>query len=815
MPAETGMSVVDDRREGVERRALDRRARFFDLALELQGICDDRGRYLQVNPAHERVLGWPAEELVGRHYLRFVHPDDRSRLATAGQQLVAGEIPRVWLELRVLCRNGSYRWLQTSATFVADDCRVYAVGMDITERKHEEERYRERQTFVDTLLDTLHEGIIACDADGRLTILNRAIAQLFGVAGDSLPPERWTELLGMRGPDGVTPLTTEEMPLYRALHGEVVRDQEVVLRPPGSDRPRRVLMSGQALHDVDGRKLGAVIAVHDVTERFRAERDMRRLAALVENSHDLVGIADLEGRLVFLNPAGARLVGVRGDPTGMPVRDFYTPGSWGRLRDEAIVELQRRGSWQGRGQLRHAVTGEPIDVDMTVFRIDDQRTGELACYATIQRDVTDQLRAERALQEVADRERALRRERRHAEQVQALTRASMLINSALSTEEILDQITRQAALLIGAHQSVTSLMMGGDGEQGVTSVHLSEKYADRQACDAPPIATRVYALVCRDDRPVRLTQRELERHPELGGGGPDASDHPPLRGLLAAPLIARDGTTLGLIQLSDRHEGEFTETDEALLVQLAQIASVAIEKAHLYELAAQQQTARFREELLAGISHDMQTPLASISGLSDLLHDVPDLPLEERIPIYDTLARQSRTLHGLVQQFLDYSRLEADRSLIMRLRPTDVVAAIDRVVEMFGHSREIIVGAALDLPKAQADPDRLDQVLTNLVSNGIKFSDAPVRVVARHRRDRVLIDVVDEGRGIPPEDLASLFGKFHRGSNVRATPGTGLGLYISRAVVEAMGGTLTVRSRLDVGTRFTVNLPVADRTARW
>lgn len=809
------MSVADDRRDGVERRALDRRARFFDLALELQAICDIEGRYLQVNAAHERVLGWPAEELVGRSYLHFVHPDDRPRLAAAGQQLVTGEIPRLWLELRLRCRDGSFRWVQASATAVADDRRVYAVGMDITERKHEEERYRERQTFVETLLDTLHEGIIACDADGRLTILNRAIAQLFGVAGDGMPLERWSERLGMRRPDGTTPLTMEEMPLYRALHGEVVRDQEVVLVPPGSDRPRRVLMSGQALHDVDGRKLGAVIAVHDVTERFRAERDMRRLAALVENSHDLVGIADLDGRMLFLNPAGARLVGVQGDPTGTPVREFYVPTSWARVRDEAMVEVRRRGSWQGRAQLRHAVSGDPIDVDMTVFRIDDQRTGELACYATIQRDITDQLRGERALQEIADRERALRRERRHTEQVQALTRASMLINSALSTEEILDQITCQAALLIGAHQSVTSLTMGNDWEQSVTSVQLSEKYAGWQVHDAPPTADQAYAVVCRDNRPVRLTQAELDRHPDLGAGGLEASGHPPLRGLLAAPLIARDGTNLGLIQLSDRHEGEFTETDEALLVQLAQIASVAIEKAHLYELAAQQETARFREELLAGISHDMQTPLASISGLSELLHDVPNLPLDERIPIYDTLALQSRTLHGLVQQFLDYSRLEADRSLIMRLRPTDVVAAIDRVVEMLGHHREIIVGAALDLPKAQADPDRLDQVLTNLVSNAIKFSDAPVRVVARQRRDRVLIDVVDEGRGIPPEDLASLFGKFHRGSNVRATPGTGLGLYISRAVVEAMGGTLAVRSRLDVGTRFTVSLPVADGVARW
>lgn len=393
--------------------------------------------------------------------------------------------------------------------------------------------------------------------------------------------------------------------------------------------------------------------------------------------------------------------------------------------------------------------------------------------------------------------------RRRIQQLQDLMEASILIHSPRSLDRMLEQVTRAAADLIGARQAVTSLTVGDEGTQVVQSVHRApgpDAVPDDEVTGVPEA---LRAEVCRTNRSVRLTQPQLE-----AWMADDEALVPP-RGWLAAPLVDRDGNNLGLVHLVDKIGGDFTASDRSLLEQLAHVASVAIEKADLSERLARQEAARFREELLSGISHDMQTPLATIVGLTDLLVHDPDVGGEERRSIHRTIDRQARNLRALVQQFLDFSRLESDRPLVLRRRPSDVVASIDRIVALFSHQRDIVVGASQALPRADVDPDRLDQMLANLVSNAVKYSQAPVRVVARGESDEVVIDVVDEGAGIDDEDLERLFEKFHRGANATGTPGTGLGLYITRALVEAHGGQLQVHSNLDVGSRFQLRLPVA------
>ncbi|MDP9023521.1 MAG: PAS domain S-box protein [Actinomycetota bacterium] len=1008
----------------------ERLARFFDLALDLAAICDLHGRYVDVNAAHERVLGWRSAELIGRRFLDQVHLDERNATGAQWSRLIGGEVYLLRRDVRLRHRDGSDRWFQIAARLEAEDGLVYVVGTDITEHKLQEHAARERQSFVETLLDSLHDGIVACDADGVLTLFNRASRELHGTRFEPIPAQRWAEHYQLYAPDGVTPLPLDDVPLYRALRGEVLRDAEVVLAAP--DGARVLSANGQALVDEEGRQLGAVVALHDVTDRRRAEQQARRLAAIVENTSDLVALADLDGNVTFVNQAARRLLGAD-DVAGRRVRDFFTEATWARLRQSVIATVLEDGSWTGEGQLRHLGTGEAIDVDMSIFAIRASETGEPVAIGTVQRDVRGRKRDEAAIaalnreleshearfrsmvdsipgavyrcdatppwrmhylsdgieavagypaadfladrrhhvdvvhpdhldrvgdvilgatrrrepyaveypvrhadgterwvtnrghavydddgrptllegvvldvtephrtqealaqseqrfrslfehspigtsvidldgrflranatltrtlgyseeelqqrtfldvthprdaeesrlsfaelvsgardvmmlekrycardgsvvwarttksllrdaegdprfvigviEDVSERRRLEELEARELEyrlaaeytaQLQGLTRASLVINARISLEEILDEVTRQAAELIGVHRAETRLVDGTEDATSLVAVHDTQ----------PP--------------------GHHEATPARGG---DASDD----AALSAPLLARDGATLGHISVCDRLGGSFTETDEALLHQLAQLGSAAIEKARLYQLTAAQEAARFREELLAGISHDMQTPLASIAGLTDLLAADPEMPTEQRRQLYATLARQSRNLYGLVQQFLDYSRLEADRKLVVRLRPTDVVESIERTVDLLSHRREIVIGAAADLPMATADPERLDQIVMNLLSNAIKFSDGAVRVVARHRHGQVVIDVVDDGCGIPPEDLEQLFKKFHRGSNVAGTPGTGLGLYISRAVIEAMGGTLTVHSQVGSGTRFTVGLPAVE-----
>src|SRR5262249_55775326 len=138
----------------------------------------------------------------------------------------------------------------------------------------EEALFNERQ-FLRTMLESLDVGIIACDSGGQPTLFNRASRELHGLPERPLPPERWAEHYGLFEPDGRTPLKREATPLFRALQGENVQNAEVVVVPKDGP-PRTLLAAGRPILDAQGRKLGAVVAMHDITERKQLESQLRQ-----------------------------------------------------------------------------------------------------------------------------------------------------------------------------------------------------------------------------------------------------------------------------------------------------------------------------------------------------------------------------------------------------------------------------------------------------------------------------------------------------------------------------------------------------------
>ncbi|MDP2868857.1 PAS domain S-box protein [Methyloversatilis sp.] len=169
-------------------------------------------------------------------------------------------------------------WFEVHAYPSDDGLTVYF--RDITQRKQlEQEREHERE-FLDALLDSLSEGIVACDEHGTLSVFTRVTRDLHGLPEEPLPPDEWGARYNLFAADGVTPLATADIPLFRALRGEIVKDTAMVIAPTGCP-PRLVQCNGQAITTVSGRKLGAVVAMRDITERDRSERLlMQRTRAL-------------------------------------------------------------------------------------------------------------------------------------------------------------------------------------------------------------------------------------------------------------------------------------------------------------------------------------------------------------------------------------------------------------------------------------------------------------------------------------------------------------------------------------------------------
>jgi len=232
--------------------------------------------------------------------------------------------------------------------------------------------------------------------------------------------------------------------------------------------------------------------------------------------------------------------------------------------------------------------------------------------------------------------------------------------------------------------------------------------------------------------------------------------------------------------------------------------------------AARQEVNRLQTEFVGIVSHELRTPLTALLGFSELLltENVAD---DDRREWTTLLHNGAQRLRHLVEQLLDVSRIDHAR-LELRLSPVSVAEATVLAVQSIAalpDGLEITQRFEPDVPPVLADHEKLVQILTNLVSNAVKYSPdgGQITVDARLVGSSVRIDVIDEGLGLPPGEVDSIFDRFHRVDDERrrTIEGTGLGLYITRQLVEMHGGTVSVHSLgKGRGSTFTVLLPVAD-----
>jgi signal transduction histidine kinase len=267
-------------------------------------------------------------------------------------------------------------------------------------------------------------------------------------------------------------------------------------------------------------------------------------------------------------------------------------------------------------------------------------------------------------------------------------------------------------------------------------------------------------------------------------------------------------------------------TEERFVLQaLAQQAAVALASV---QLRAQEHAAATRalqaqreadqanaakSEFLSRMSHELRTPLNAILGFAQLLQ-LDDLPDEQRDSVGQIL-RAGRHLLGLIEEVLDLSRVEAG-TLTFSLEAVPVAEVLQETVDLvqpLAAARHLQVRALppQDGWRVQADRQRLRQVLLNLAANAVKYTHhGSITLACTTQQDRVRIAVHDTGPGIPAEELPRLFTPFDRlGAERTDTPGAGIGLALSKQLVEAMGGTLVADSALGHGTTFTVELPLA------
>ncbi len=467
------------------------------------------------------------------------------------------------------------------------------------------------------------------------------------------------------------------------------------------------------------------------------------------------------------------------------------------------------------------------------------RAGEEAAVEGLQAGADDYLvkpfsarellaRVSSRLERVRMRQALTKQMEAHAHHLQQLANVSLVVNSLRPAEEILSMVIAKARELIGAHTAVALLSAQSDSERAIQMMSFSQKYARwREEEDFTGVSEpSLYEVLSQRDTPLRLTDMEVRAHPLWGNLYEERELHPLLHGLLGVALRGSDSFPFGMLVLSDKYEGEFTVEDEAIIVQMAQMTSIAITNVRLYQQSREAVVAR--DQLLSVVSHDLKNPLGTIKGYAQLLQrslqrKTPDM--ERQIAF--GLERINATVVKMtmqVNELLDITHLQLGQRLELIRQETDLVSLLRQCVAEFQQTTQRHT-LRLSTPSqpllVRLDVARIERVLTNLLTNAIKYSpnvdyvDITLEyeekpVVGRQEAERwAVLQVRDYGIGIPAVDLPYIFERFKRASNVVGTyRGTGVGLANAQQIIQLHGGKIVVSSEEGNGSLFTIYLPV-------
>ncbi len=273
------------REEALKSSESELRALFEQAAVGV-GLAETRtGRFVKVNQKYCDIVGYTREEMLKLSFHEITHPDDHEVDRKNVTSMLKGELREFSREKRYFHKNGNIVWINLTVSpmwAIGEDPRYNIVVIeDITERKLAEQALRREQEFNRALLENIVDGVVACDANGRLAIFNRTAREWHGMEALALLPERWSAYYDLFDSDGITPLPTESIPLRRAFNGEHIRDVPMSIVAKGTPA-RHILASGGPFFDSNGQKLGAVSVMRDITQRKQTEEVLRRNEAELE-----------------------------------------------------------------------------------------------------------------------------------------------------------------------------------------------------------------------------------------------------------------------------------------------------------------------------------------------------------------------------------------------------------------------------------------------------------------------------------------------------------------------------------------------------
>jgi len=750
--------VVVNLRDITERKRMEEKLLRLSDAVRMSKdsivISDLEGRITEANEATLKMHGMETRaDLVGREVLEVIAPEDREMAAEQViKALAAGG--RTTIEYHDMRKDGSKFLVEASISAMKDGkgepTGYMAISRDITERKRMEEELR----LLSDAVRMTSESIAITDLNGIIVDINEAGLKMYGLDDKA-------NLVGKNPFDIIVPEDQAKALENVARIVETGSLQNIEYHIMTKDRRKALIETSVSLiRGEKGEPKGIVAVARDITERRRMEEALHeseaRYRLLAENVKDVIWTSDLNLRLTYISPSHTHLTGYSvADALAQTVDKLMTPASV-----EVVVKgfaeelaLEERGPGDlFRSRIFEVEVnckdGSTIPVEMKAAFLRGL-VGQPIGILGITRDVRERRKAEEALRESEERFRDL------------FENANDLMQS-IDMEGRFLYVNRKWLEVLGYSKEEVGKLNLLDIIRKDQVAHCTEclgKVARGESLEK--IET---VFVCKNGREIFV---EGNVNAKLEDGKPVST-----RG------IFRDIT-------------ERKKAEEAI-----------------------RELDRMKSEFISDISHELRTPLHSIKGFGKLILDgkVPDPNIQREF--LTIIENQSNRLDKLVSNLLDASRLESGRFSIHKQRMS-AVGTIHETVETLrgvagGRGMTIKEDIPATLPEVDADKERLEQVMFNLLGNAVKFSndDGEVMVSAEVNEHDLLVQITDHGIGIPKEAMPRLFQRFYRVEASSSIGGSGLGLYISRQIIEAHGGRIWVESEPGVGSTFSFTLPL-------
>ncbi|MEO5377104.1 MAG: CHASE domain-containing protein [Magnetococcus sp. DMHC-6] len=723
----------------------------------------------------KEMLGFEDHEIENnfKEWEERVHPEDKEHTMVARQAHLDGQSPTYINEHRIYSKDGSIKWILdrgmvVSRTSTGEPLRMIGTHSDITERKRIElalqDELRKNRWFTE-IMDDMDAYIYIKDRDLRYTYANRLTLKLFQCSADELLGKDAEHFFSSK--EALDHLKSVDR---RILETGVPNRREMTITPITTGEMRSYLEAKRPIYDADGNIWGVSGISTDITEQKCIEAALReseqRLWEIATTLAEGLYVVDINGLINFINPTALHMLGwsereVMGKESHLLFHHSYPDGSpypanvcalKTVLHHDKMISQFEDWFWHRDGRCF------PVSVISSSIIRKEKVCGAVVAF----RDITERMLAEEALRK-----------------------------STGFLEKLFDT----------THLSIAFL------DRDCNFIRVNQSYADScgLAADFFP-GKNHFALYPHQENEAIFRQTIATGEMFSITAQPfKFSNHPKWE------VTYWDWT---LYPIKDQHG----MVEWLIFVQRDVTSHKQAELELLQAKEQADQAAQVKSEFLAAMSHEIRTPMNVVLGMSELLLETDLNPMQRHFT--EIMHNSGKALLGVINDVLDFSRLEAGRLTLSEVAfsPRQVVEETTHLMHIAAEEKGVIMEdwVSADIPKAiLGDDGRLRQILINLLSNAIKFThqgriNVQLTMDPAKAKTALLFCISDTGIGIDQTQIDNIFEQFTQANTgiTRRYGGSGLGLTISRTLVEMMGGRIWVESQLGQGSQFFFTLPV-------